>query len=257
MLALITGGTNGIGADTAKRLAARGDQVIFTGRNEDRGRRLLDSLPGTGHVFAPLEAGDEAAWRDALERSVGDRPLDVLILNAGGGSSVAGAADPIELLDSVSLERMFELTLKDVVIGLRLSLPYLYRASAPKVIVTSSIAGLVPNYRDPIYSALKTGAVALVRAIAPALAERGVIIKAVCPGSTLTGMTPAHFVEERLDGTLISKRTGSPIQPPERVSELYAQLIESSEPGDVWVVDARTPVRVVESPELWPGKVTV
>ena len=257
MLALITGGTNGIGADAAMRMAARGDHVIFTGRNRDRGQELLSALPGAGHVFVPLEAGDDAAWQDALERHVGDRPLDVLILNAGGGSSTAGAQDPIELLDPVNLERMFDLNLKDAVIGLRLSLPYLYKADAPKVIVTASIAGLVPNYLDPIYSTLKAGAIALVRAIAPALAERGVTITAVCPGSTLTGMTPAHFVTEHQDGTLISRRTGSPIQAAERVSELFDQLIESSQPGDVWLVDPRTPTRVFESAELWPGKVTV
>jgi NAD(P)-dependent dehydrogenase (short-subunit alcohol dehydrogenase family) len=257
MLAVVTGGTNGIGADAVKRLAARGDQVIFTGRDEERGRRLVESLPGDGHRFARLEAGDEAAWRETLERHVGDRSLDVLILNAGANSSVAGSEDPIELLETANFDRMFEVNVKDVVIGLRLSLPYLYRASAPKVIVTSSIAGLLPNYRDPVYSAAKAASIAFVRSVAPALAARGVTITAVCPGATFSGITSPEFVEESADGTLISKRTGSPVQSPERVSDVFEQLIESSVPGDIWVVDIRTPNRVFEAPELWPGKVTV
>ncbi|MCU1476346.1 MAG: short-chain dehydrogenase/reductase [Subtercola sp.] len=257
MLALITGGTNGIGADAVKRLAARGDQVIFTGRDEERGRRLVESLPGDGHSFARLEAGDEAGWRNVLERYISDRPLDVLILNAGANSSVAGSQDPIELLDSENFERMLGVNVRDVVIGLRLSLPYLYRATAPKVIVTSSIAGLLPNHRDPVYSAAKAASIAFVRSVAPALAARGVTITAVCPGATFSGITSPEFVEESPDGTLISKRTGSPIQSPERVSEMFEQLIESSVPGDVWVVDIRTPIRVFEAPELWPGKLTV
>lgn len=85
-------------------------------------------------------------------------------------------------------------------------------------------------------------------------AELGVVVAAICPGGTLTRMMHEHFVERRADGGLSSKRTGSPIQPPERVTDVVERLLHSSGPGDVWLVDARTPVRAVERPELWPGK---
>jgi NAD(P)-dependent dehydrogenase (short-subunit alcohol dehydrogenase family) len=99
------------------------------------------------------------------------------------------------LLDSASFDRMVDLHLKDVVVGLRLSLPYLYAAADPKVIVTSSIAGLVSNFRDPVYSAVKS-ARAGDRA---GPRHEGVTITAVCPGGTLTGMMPPQFVDERTD----------------------------------------------------------
>ena len=254
MLAFISGGTNGIGADVAARLAGNGAGVIVTGQNEERVRRFIGSLPGSGHAFAQFDVSDEAAWREALERYVGGRPLDFLFLNAGSVSSVAGSDDAVELLDGANFRRMVSVNLDGVVTGLRVGLPFLYPAAAPKVVVTSSIAGLIPDRHDPVYAAVKTGVIALVRSIAPTLAELGVVVTAICPGGTLTGMMHERFVERRADGSLISKRTGSPIQPPERVTEVVERLLDSSEPGDIWLIDARTPVRVFERPELWPGK---
>jgi NAD(P)-dependent dehydrogenase (short-subunit alcohol dehydrogenase family) len=86
MLVFSTGGTSGIGADLARRLADRGDEVIISGRSEARGQELIASLTGTGHAFAAFEAGDEPAWAEALTCRIGDRPLDALILNAGAPS---------------------------------------------------------------------------------------------------------------------------------------------------------------------------
>src|SRR5215211_2284442 len=133
MLAFISGGTNGIGADVAARLAGKGADVIVTGQNEDRGRRFLATLPGSGHVFAQFDVSDEAAWREALERHVDGRPLDFLFLNAGAVSSVAGSDDPVELLDGANFQRVVGVNLHGVVTGLRAALPFLYSAAAPKV----------------------------------------------------------------------------------------------------------------------------
>jgi NAD(P)-dependent dehydrogenase (short-subunit alcohol dehydrogenase family) len=254
MLAFISGGTNGIGADVAARLAGNGAGVVVTGQNPERGQRFVASLPGAGHAFAQFDVSDGGAWREALDLHVGPRPLDFLFLNAGSVSSTAGSADPLEILDGPNFRRMVAVNLDGVVTGLRESLPYLYRAASPKVVVTASIAGLETYPHDPVYAAVKTGVIALVRSIAPALAGKGVVITAICPGGTLTGMMHEDFVERRPDGSLMSRRTGNPIQPPERVTDVVEQLVHSSQPGAIWLIDARTPVRVVERPELWPGK---
>jgi NAD(P)-dependent dehydrogenase (short-subunit alcohol dehydrogenase family) len=173
MLAFVSGGTNGIGADVAARLAGNGASVIVTGQNPERGQRFVASLAGTGHAFAQFDVSDEVAWRESLDRHIGRRQLDFLFLNAGLVSSTAGSADPLELLDGPNFRRMVAVNLDGVVTGLRESLPYLYRAASPKVVVTASIAGLETYPHDPVYAAVKTGVIALVRSIAPTLAGKG------------------------------------------------------------------------------------
>src|SRR5687768_14622213 len=62
--------------------------------------------------------------------------------------------------------------------------------------------GLIPDPHDPVYAAAKTGVTALVRSIAPTPAAKGVVITAICPGGTLTGMMHESFVERGADGSL-------------------------------------------------------
>ena len=249
-LALITGGTSGIGAATAQRLAAQGYELLLTGRDRDKGERFVESLPGTGHRFLSFDVSSEWETESAVRDAVGSRALDVLFLNAGRVSSNRTTTDPVELLDSDNFAQLVGVNLTGVVAGLRSALPALYRAERPRVIVTSSVQGLAPTDLDPIYATVKSAVVAFVRAMALRLEPHGVRITAVCPGGTVSGMVPEESIERRANGDIIFRRTGQLIQSSEDVADVVLTIIETDTSGDAWLVDANQPVRRFEFPTL-------
>ena len=195
MRALVTGGRSGIGAAI---VAALGDADVT----------ILDLADGH-------DVGDPATWR-AL-----DGEFDAAFLNAG---IAIGVEDMAELADD-DYRRIMRVNVDGVVFGVR-ELAARLMPSGGSIVATASLAGLVPNAFDPVYTATKHAVVGFVRAVAPQLAGRGIRINALCPAYTDT-----PIVADEIRGLL-----PAPLMEPSFVAEAALRALGDEETGRAWVV---------------------
>jgi NAD(P)-dependent dehydrogenase (short-subunit alcohol dehydrogenase family) len=194
---VVTGGAQGIGAAIVERLGADGFDVD-----------VLDLATG-------FDVRDPLAWG-------GVGPVDVACLNAG---VVSGVADVSEL-DDETYRRTLAVNVDGVVFGVR-ALARMMGAGG-RIVVTASLAGLVPIESDPVYGLTKHAVIGFVRSVAPQLEARGLRINAVCPGIVDTAMIAPQ--RERLVAA------GFPLLRPEDVAEGVAAALASDGTGEAWIV---------------------
>ena len=182
-LALVTGASSGIGLEVAVRLAELGHDLVVTAEDEDL-TLAADGLTGLGRAVLPVRA--DLTTPDGLDTLVAEatgtgRPLDVLVLNAGTG---AGGA----FLD-VPLQRHLATIEVDVVAPVRLAhalLPAMVARGTGRVLVTSSVAALMPGPYYATYAASKAFVLSFAQALRYELRDTGVTVTALLPGPTDT-----------------------------------------------------------------------
>jgi NAD(P)-dependent dehydrogenase (short-subunit alcohol dehydrogenase family) len=178
-LALITGGTTGIGLASARTFHAAGARLIVTGSNPDSIAAARAELPADVIVIRAdaRKLADLTALAGEVERRFG--ALDVLFLNAG----IAKFA-PLSAVDEAFYDDVMAVNVKGVVFTLQKLLPLL-RPGASVLVNTSVVdAKGLPN--ASVYSASKGALSALVRALAVELADRQIRVNAVSPGPITT-----------------------------------------------------------------------
>lgn len=179
--ALITGGGTGIGAATARLLAAAGAKVSLLGRRHD----LLEAVAAeTGGRAFPCDVTDRDAMTAAF---AGARdafgPFDFVILNAGIGDSAPFARTSRESFDAIiatNLTALFD--------GAQLALPDLLDGAGKRLIVVASVAGLKGAAFAAPYAASKHGAVGLVKSLAHEFSKTALTVNAICPSFVDTPM---------------------------------------------------------------------
>jgi NAD(P)-dependent dehydrogenase (short-subunit alcohol dehydrogenase family) len=178
-VALVTGGTTGIGRATAELFYRSGAKVVVTGRNPDTLATARRELPSE---IAVLEADARSvadAERLASELAQRYGKLDILFLNAG----IAQLAPFADVTESFYDEHM-NVNVKGVVFTLQKLLPLF--CSGASVIVNTSVADQRAAPMMSVYSATKGAVAALVRCLAVELAPRGIRVNSVCPATILT-----------------------------------------------------------------------
>ena len=225
MKALVTGGASGIGRAIVERLAGEGASVVVADLDEEAGRSVVAQMGGS---FLAMDVGDPDSWvRVAAE--VGR--LDVACLNAGVGTATADLAE----LEVGEYRRVLRVNVDGVVLGTRALAPLL--ESGGRLVVTASLAGLVPLEGDPIYALTKHAVVGFVRSVAPQLERRGVAINAVCPG-----IADTPLLSERARDRLVA--AGFPLLRADEVAEGVSVALASGETGQAWVCQpGREPLR--------------
>jgi 3-oxoacyl-[acyl-carrier protein] reductase len=201
--ALVTGGSRGIGAATARALAADGWAVALTYRSgADEARLLADELEGAIALQADVaQPGAAEALIAAAEEQLG--PVAVLVNNAGI------RADGLALqLDDDAWDRVIETNLTAAFRLTRRALRGMVRRRHGRVINIASVVGVKANAGQANYAASKAGLIAMTKTVAVEVARRGVTVNAVAPGFIATDMT-ADLSPALLDA-VPAKRAGRP-----------------------------------------------
>ncbi|MEU3461002.1 SDR family oxidoreductase [Streptomyces sp. NPDC006733] len=179
--AVVTGASSGIGAATARKLAAAGYHVLLTARRADRLEALAKELTAAGHSAAAhtLDVTDRAAV-DAFAASL-DR-CDVLVANAGG----ALGADTVATADPADWRAMYEVNVLGVLNITQALLPALTTSGDGTVVVLSSTAGLATYEGGGGYVAAKHGAHVIAETLRLELCGDPVRVIEIAPGMVKT-----------------------------------------------------------------------
>lgn len=223
-VAIVTGGASGIGAATARALAARGALVVVSDLDEPGGRLIAEAIGGD---FVPCDVSDF----DANARLVADvvarhGGVDLVHLNAGV-STGCGIGDDFDL---ALYRRAMGANLDGVVFGLHHALPALKARGGGAIVATASLAGLVGMPFDSVYTANKHAVVGLVRSAGPALVQDGIRFNAICPGFAESAITAP--IAEAL------AQQGFPMMTAEEPAEAAVRLFAADVSGECWFVQA-------------------
>jgi NAD(P)-dependent dehydrogenase (short-subunit alcohol dehydrogenase family) len=180
-VALVTGGTSGIGLASALRLHAEGARVIATGRSAASIASARETLPRGVRVVASDARSVEDAARLADDIRANEGALDVVFLNAG----IAGIG-PFDAVTEASYAEHMDTNVKGVFFTIQKVLPLLRPGAS--IIVNTSVAGLKAAPFMSVYSASKGAVSALARTLAVELAPRGVRVNAISPATIHTAI---------------------------------------------------------------------
>jgi 2-hydroxycyclohexanecarboxyl-CoA dehydrogenase len=182
-IALVTGGASGIGAATARRLAAEGARVAVADINESGAADVAAEIDGAAVAMDVSDAASAAAGVAAAESALG--PIDVLVNNAGSDRFAFFANTDAELWDFV-----LGVNLRGTIAVTHALLPSLHERGGCIVNVASE-AGRVGSQGSVVYSAAKAGVIGFTRALARESARYRVRVNAVAPGPIETPLLNA------------------------------------------------------------------
>ena len=186
-VAIVTGGSSGIGRACAAALAAAGCAVYEFSRRD---------VPADGVTHVPCDITDEGQVQAAVERVFAESGrIDILVNNAGFG--ISGA---IEATDPSDSHRQLEVNLFGMDRVTRAVLPHMREAGAGRIVCTSSIAGIVAIPFQAWYSVSKAAINSYVLALANEVRPYGITVAAVMPGDIATGFTDARAKCDAADG---------------------------------------------------------
>ena len=187
-VALVTGGSRGIGAAIARRLAADGmDVAVNYATNEARAAEVVADIEGSGGTAVAVRAdvgnaGDVDDMFTAVTEALG--PVTVLVNNAGITD------DGLMLrMGPEQWDRVITTNLTSVFLCTRAALRPMVRARSGRIITISSVSGLSGNPGQANYAAAKAGIIGLTKSVAKEVGSRGITVNAVAPGFIATDMT--------------------------------------------------------------------
>ena len=202
-VALITGGTSGIGEATVALFLEEGARVMIVGRNTGKGAEMVGAL-GEHAAFFQADVSDEAQIKAAVEatsRRFGR--LDILFNNAG-----AGTTGGVEDVTPAQFNAAMTLLLGSVVFGIKHAAPIMKAQGWGAIINNSSVAALRTHMGGYLYSMAKAGVTQATKMAGMELGRHGVTVNCISPGGIATPIffggsaRAAGMDRERIDATM-------------------------------------------------------
>jgi len=208
-LAIVTGGSRGIGRAVVRRLAGAGMDVVFTYReNATAAAEVISAIPGAKIQAESVDVRDAAACAAFVEK-VFDRVgrIDLLVNNAG-----VIRDNPLAALEAADVREVLETNVEGTFNMTRAVVPFMISQRRGKIVNISSVSGEKGGRGQTNYAASKGAINAFTRALAVEVAPRGINVNAVAPGVIETEMSRAvrEMAGDQVKSRILLRRFGQP-----------------------------------------------
>ena len=237
-VALITGGTSGIGRETAIAFAERGANVVVAGRREAEGAEslaLIQKADGNG-LFVRADVTVESEIASLVARTLEHfGRLDFAFNNAGvGGEGQGGISATGEIYD-----RIMNINVRGVFFCMKHQIPAMLPSGGGAIVNNASVLGLRPRAGSPIYSASKAAVIALSKSVALEFAPKGVRVNAVCAAIIETDMTAKMRSDEETHRYLLERH---PVGRFGKSEEVAAAVLYLCSPEAAFITGVALPI---------------
>ena len=219
-VALITGGSSGIGEATVRLFASEGCSVVIGDIQDERGAALAEEVDA---YYVHMDVSSEEDVKKGIEFTVGRYGrLDCMFNNAG----IAGAVGCLDEVTVEAFDKTLAVNLRGVFLGTKYAARQMRKQSSGSIINTASVAAIRTGYGNHIYSASKAGVIQFTKSVSMELGEDNIRVNCVLPGFIPTPMiamargVPVDEAESKL-GVIKEAFTGAqPIQRPGSVDDV-------------------------------------
>ncbi len=181
-VAIVTGGTSGIGERIVELFVEEGAKVVVAARREQEGAELEKRL---GVRFIRTDVSSETGVKAMVDHAVKlFGRVDCLVNNAGIPSPMVSISE----IDVPTIDRLMAVNVRGVLLGIKHVAPVMISQRAGSIISISSVAGLRGGVSGHIYSATKGAVLALTRSAGAELGEKGIRVNSISPGAIVTGI---------------------------------------------------------------------
>ena len=177
-LAIISGGTSGIGLATARLLARDGYRTVLLGRNREKGKAAEESVPGS--VFIPCDVTKTEDVEKAVFAAAKLGKITGLVISAGIYGEML-----LENTSDEEIETFFSVNVYGAMKLARAAIPYM-RGAKGSIVTVASDAAIQGNVQCSLYGATKAALLGFTKSLALELAVEGIRVNAVCPGDVDT-----------------------------------------------------------------------
>ena len=237
-VAIVTGGSRGIGRSTAEVFAREGATVVICGRKQDGLNEVAAEFKGAGRI---VPRACHVGKLEELQRLVDGTTsefgkIDIVVNNAATNVAQGPAIE----MDDVQFDKMVEVNLKSAYRLTRLVAPGMCQRGWGSIINIASIAGLRPQFHSLLYSMTKAALIMMTQSYAVELGPQGVRVNAIAPGLIQTVLSEYYWKDESKWQQMMTrqpiKHLGQPIEVAE-VALLLASDASSYLTGQTIVVD--------------------
>ena len=215
-VAIVTGGAQGIGGATARRVAEEGARVLVVDIDADQAQRNVERIAKAGGEADALEAdvGTLAGVESMIERVIARWGKLTILVNNAYGHFDRGTA---ETVTEEAWDRSMDVGLKSMFRAAKLAVPHLRVAGGGAIVNISSVHGLLAAPSWLVYEVLKPAVIGLTRQLAVEYGPDGIRVNAICPGHIVTERIAAQW-RAHPDGLRFFeqqyplRRTGTPVE---------------------------------------------
>lgn len=219
-VAIITGGTAGIGAAAAKKFAQEGAKVTVWARNVEKGKAFVEAMAKEGYTIC-FDAVDTSNYEQvvAATKRVFDAngKIDILINNAGITND-----STLKKMTPEQWQSVIDINLTGTFYCTKAVNQYMVEAGWGRIINVSSVVGLYGNFGQTNYVATKAGVIGMTKTLGRELGKKGVTVNAVAPGFIATDMV-AKMPEDVLAG-MVAKVPVGRLGKPEDIANAFCFL---------------------------------
>lgn len=201
-VAIVTGGAQGIGGATARRLAEEGASVLIVdvdAETAEKNARTIREAGGTAAIFNG-DVGKHADVRGMVDEAVRRwGKLNILVNNAYNPSGGDEGGSALQVTEE-AWDRGLAVLIKSIFLGTKYAVPAMEQAGGGSIVNLSSVHGLLQAPRSLVYEAGKSAVIGMTRQMAQDFGPSGIRVNAICPGHIVTERIQAHMWDKNPDG---------------------------------------------------------